>query len=183
MQRYNKEFSPLFARYRRARSSVSRKAAGLLVILSYPVIQPYVPVGFGRENSGPRSINSIRGNWWCVPNGNQQYYRNYDHWDFKYPSAYPEFLTPEQTASALREYNQIKHSGNSATSLARKAVEFAKRNPRHRTAPQILHLGVRATRHGCTDRETEKFSKEAFTILHKRYPRSVWTKKTPYWFK
>jgi len=41
---------------------------------------------------------------------------------------------------------------------------------------------VRATRYGCTDKETVNYSKAAFDLLHKRYPNSEWTKKTPYYF-
>ena len=185
MSRYAKEFSPLFSKYAAA-NPVDREAAALLVILNYPVIQPYVPVGFGREKSPPTSIDSTRGNWWCAEDENNKSaddYDSYDHYKFNYPKIYPNFLTAEQTSEAAREQIQIQKSGNSATFLARRAVEFAARNPIHRQTPEILHLAVRSTRYGCTDSSTEKFSKEAFTILHKRYPNSEWTGKTPYWFK
>jgi hypothetical protein len=72
--------------------------------------------------------------------------------------------------------------GNSATVLARRAVEFATQNPNHPQVPEILHFAVRSTRYGCTDDATGKYSKQAFDILHKRYPKSAWTKETPYWF-
>ncbi len=183
MSRYAKDFSPLFSKYAAAANPADREAAALLVILYYPVIQPYVPVGFGRENSPPISIDSIRGNWWCAESENSNDDSSYDHYKFDYPKIYPNFLTPEQTADAVREQIQIQKSGNSATFLARRAVEFATRNPNHRQTPEILHLAVRSTRYGCTDDDTEKFSKEAFTILHKHYPKSDWTSKTPYWFK
>jgi hypothetical protein len=41
---------------------------------------------------------------------------------------------------------------------------------------------VRASRYGCTESTGENYSKQAFELLHKRYPESQWTKKTPYWF-
>ena len=182
MSRYAKEYLPLFSKYALAANPTDREAAALLVILYNPVIQPYVPVGYGRENSPPTSIDSIRGNWWCAEDEAGKDESSYDHYDFNYPKSYPNFLTATQTAEALREHKQIAASGNSATFLARRAVEFAKRNPNHLQTPEILHLAVRATRYGCTDDETLKFSKEAFTILHKRYPKSAWTAKTPYWF-
>ena len=182
MTRYSKEFSPVFSKYANAANPTEREAAALLVILNYPVIQPYVPVGFGRENSPPDVIDSIRGNWWCAEDENKKADSSYNHYNFSYPKTYPIFLTAEQTADAARELKQIQASGNSATFLARRAVEFAKRNPSYSQTPEILHLAVRSTRYGCTDAETAKFSKEAFTILHKRYPKSPWTAKTPYWF-
>ena len=183
MSRYLKEFSPVFSKYADAANPVDREAAALLVILNYPVIQPYVPVGVGRENSPPETIDSIRGNWWCAEDAADTKDRgSYDHYDFDYPTLYPNFLTAEQTAEGVREQKQIKTSGNSATLLARRAVEFANRNPNNPQTPEILHLAVRSTRYGCTDGDTLKYSKEAFTILHKSYPKSPWTAKTPYWF-
>ena len=46
--------------------------------------------------------------------------------------------------------------------------------------PEALHLAVRATRHGCTDNETSQWSKKAFQLLHRRYPKSEWAVKTKY---
>lgn len=182
MTRYAKEYAPLFSKYAAAASPSDREAAALLVILNYPVIQPYIPVGFGRDNSTPDSIDSIRGNWWCAENEADKDGSSYDHYQFDYPKSYPNFLTAMQTADALRENKKIATAGNSATFLARRAVEFANKNPNHPQTPEILHLAVRSTRYGCTDAETLKFSKAAFTILHTRFPKSPWTTKTPYFF-
>ena len=182
MSRYAKEYAPLFSKYANAANSPDREAAALLVILNYPTIQPYVPVGYGRENSPPDTIDSIRGNWWCAEDEAGKDNRSYDHYSFNYPKSYPNFLTATNTADAVREHKQIIASGNSATFLARRAVEFAAKNPSQPNTPEILHLAVRSTRYGCTDANTLKFSKAAFDILHKKYPKSVWTAKTPYWF-
>ena len=176
------EFAPLFSKYAAAKNQSEREAAALIVILSYPTIQPYVPVGFGREGSQPTTIDSTRGNWWCVEDEADKDDTSYNHYGFNYPKNYPNFLTKTQNLEAAREQKQLKAAGNSATLLARRAVEFANRNPNFADTPEILHLAVRSTRYGCTDKETEIFSKQAFQILHKRYPNSVWTKKTPYWF-
>lgn len=46
--------------------------------------------------------------------------------------------------------------------------------------PEALALSVRATRFGPGDADTTTWSKTAFTLLHQRYPKSEWTKKTPY---
>ena len=48
---------------------------------------------------------------------------------------------------------------------------------------EALHLVVRATRYGCLDADSGNYFRRAFTLLHKRYPRDPWTRKTPYWFK
>ena len=182
MTRYAKEYAPLFSKYANAADPTDREAAALLVILNYPTIQPYVPVGFGRDNSPPDTIDSIRGNWWCAEDETGKDESSYDHYSFSYPKIYPNFLTATQNADALREHKQIIASGNAATFLARRAVEFAGANPNQPNVPEILHLAVRATRYGCTDAATLNYSKQAFTILHQKYPKSPWTAKTPYWF-
>ncbi len=183
MVKYNKQFAPEVDSYTAARNSLDSEARALMLILKYPVLQPYVPVGMGRETPDPSSIDSIRGNWWCAPDASEEAYSHYDHYDFRYPSAYPEFLTETQKAEALAEYKKLQEAGDSATHLARTTVQFANAHSRYADVPELLHLAVRSTRYGCTDPNTEEFSKQAFDILHKSYPRSVWTKRTPYWFK
>lgn len=176
------EFQTYLAKYVAARTVPDREAAALLAILRYPTIQPYVPVGFGREDSESTTIDSIRGNWWCAEDQSQGRDSAYNTYGINYPDAYPDFLTAAQKAAAARELKQLADLGNGATMLARRAVEFANANPRHPLTPEILHFAVRSTRYGCTDAQTGKFSKAAFDLLHKRYPRSSWTTETPYWF-
>lgn len=186
MLRYAKEFAPEFSKYANASNQTNREAAAMIAVLSYPVIQPYVPVGFGRESTSeadlPTSIDSIRGNWWCAEDEATKDYSSYDNYEFNYPKVYPNFLTEAEKNAAIREHKQLLALGNSATMLARRAVEFANQNPKHPQTPEILHLAVRSTRYGCTDDATKIYSKQAFDILHKRYRNSPWTKKTPYWF-
>ncbi|MBK9155761.1 MAG: hypothetical protein IPM25_16405 [Chloracidobacterium sp.] len=167
-----KQDMPEFSRYFAASGTANREAAALTAILRNPVVQPYVETGYGREDSEPTVIDSIRGNWWCVE----------DH-AAKSGINFPSFLSAEQTAAAEREKAQLKALGESATMLTRRALDFAAANPRHRQTPEILHLAVRSTRYGCTDDDTGANSKRAFDLLHRRYANSVWTRRTPYWFK
>ena len=162
---------PLFEKYSAAVNPVEREAASLIAILRNPVVQPYIESGYGREDSSPTEIDSIRGNWWCVE----------DHAD-KTGIAFPGFLTDAQIAQAKREKDQIAAGGESATYLTRRALDFAARNPRNAQTPEILHLAVRSTRYGCTDANTGKFSKQAFDLLHSQYRTTPWAKNTPYWF-
>ncbi|MEZ5426446.1 MAG: hypothetical protein R2747_09285 [Pyrinomonadaceae bacterium] len=182
MTRYAPEYNPFFSKYAHAANPNEREATGLIAILRNPVIQPYVPVGFGREDSEPTVIDSIRGNWWCAEDESTKDYSSYDSYYFEYPAVYPDFLTAEQKAAGEREHRQMVSMGDSATALTHRAVDFAVKNPRHPQTPEILHLAVRSTRYGCKDENTGKFSKQAFDILHRRYPNSSWTKETPYWF-
>ncbi len=169
-QAIQQEFTPLMIKFAPEYkvSATTSEAMSLLTIGRNPALQPYVPIGYGRENSDTKSIDSIRGNWWCVEDTKTQSNSN--------------FLTEAQKATALAEQKKLASSGESATFLARRAVEFANKNMTNPNTPEILHLAVRSTRYGCKDAQTLKFSKAAFDILHKSFPGNVWTKKTPYFF-
>jgi len=56
-------------------------------------------------------------------------------------------------------------------------------SPDDQRLAEALHLVVRATRYGCSDDGTAQISKQAFDVLHARYPNSSWAKQTPYWYK
>ncbi len=168
---YTKDSMPLFGKYASAVGAADRESTALVAILRNPVIEPYVETGYGREDSIPTEIDSIRGNWWCVENDAD-----------KLGISFPSFLTPQQTAEAQREKEKMLAGGESATMLTRRAIEFAAKYPSHSQTPEILHLAVRSTRYGCKDDSTGKYSKQAFDILHTRYKTSAWAKNTPYWF-
>jgi hypothetical protein len=59
-------------------------------------------------------------------------------------------------------------------------VNYAPKDPR---APEALHLAVNANRYGCTGKQTGQLSKQAFDLLHRRYPASPWAAKTKFWYK
>jgi hypothetical protein len=69
-----------------------------------------------------------------------------------------------------------------ANYLPQQALKWARETPDDPRIPEALHFAVRATRYGCDHEETSRLSKEAFKLLHNRYPNSKWAKETPYWF-
>lgn len=169
-QAIQSEFTPLMTKFAPEYkvSATTSEANSLLALGRNPTIQIYVDSGYGRSNSDTTSIDSIRGNWWCIQ----------DDQNVKSPA----FINSSHKKTAEAEQAKIAALGESSTLLARWAVEFANKNMTNPNTPEILHLAVRATRYGCRDESTLKFSKAAFDILHKRFPRSEWTKKTPYYF-
>ncbi|MEP6925681.1 MAG: hypothetical protein ABI954_14540 [Pyrinomonadaceae bacterium] len=174
------EFSAIFAQYTNAKTPAERSTAALYTLLKFPALRPVAESGYGRLTP-VAEIDSYRDNWWCAPT------------DFVYDNAgekieltqmpAPSFLTPTQLAEAGREREQLKKLGNAATYLSRRAVDFAAKFPADARVPESLHLAVKATRYGCTDCDTGKFSKAAHDLLKSRFPGSEWQKKTPYWFK
>jgi hypothetical protein len=62
-------------------------------------------------------------------------------------------------------------------------IQWATKDPDDPRLPEALHLAVNATRYGCGDKDTGRWSKAAFDLLHRKYPNTTWAKKTKYWFK
>ena len=62
-------------------------------------------------------------------------------------------------------------------------MDWAAAHPGDQRLAEALHRVVRATRLGCTTDASGNVSRDAFTLLHKRFPKSEWAKKTPYWFR
>ena len=65
----------------------------------------------------------------------------------------------------------------------RESVAWAKNHPDGRRVPEALHGAVPAARFRGTDKDTGTYSKQAFDLLHRQYPKSRWTASTPYWYK
>jgi hypothetical protein len=170
MSQYSKDYSPLMQSYYRARSGRDRESAALIAIGRYAVLEPLVAARWGRKTSNPKTIDSNRGNWWCLSQGPVK------------DTERPAFLSLTDYTKGKAEYAALRALGEGSTAFAARALDFAKRNPGNRRTPEILHLAVRATRYGCRDDRTGSLSKEAFDLLHRRYKHSTWTKRTPYWY-
>ena len=86
-------------------------------------------------------------------------------------------------AQAEKEWNALAATGPAVQWLGETVLAFAKANPADPRVPEALHYVVRASRYGCYVTEVKSnYSELAYEALHKNYPDSPWTKKTPYWF-
>lgn len=146
--------------------------AALYAWLKFPGIEPVVDDGIGRTGS-LNEQDSYRDNWWC----------SYGVTNDAKPGTEPAFLTPQQLAAAKREKSLLDAAGPGPNYLSRQVIQWATRNPNDPRNAEALHLAVMTTRYGCGDKESGRWSKAAFDLLHRKYPTSSWAKKTPYWFK
>lgn len=152
--------------------------AGAYIVAATPALKPFllanVDRDFGAEKPMPLTeLEGFRRDWWCVPEPAAP----------GASSAPPAFLSPEETARADRDVKTVAAEGAGANFVAKHAAAFAQAYRDDPRAPEALHLAVRASRLGCRDDNTGRYSKLAHETLHKLYPRSEWAKKTPYWFK
>jgi hypothetical protein len=94
------------------------------------------------------------------------------------------FLTSAERAAAVSEWKKIGEAQPwEATLLLRETIAYAGTHPDDPRVPEALHRAVLASYYRCGDRETGKYSKQAFLLLHRQYPRSPWTARTQYWYE
>lgn len=182
------ELRELLADYQRASTSDERRFAAAYLALKYPGLRPFVSIGLGRTTA-LGDIDEYRDNWWCAEPASTSkidYYEG-DEEEQKKASARksmpaPEFLKRSQ-ADATREATALQALGTGPNYLAQTVISWANKNPADKRVPEALHLAVKSTRYGCTDKDTGRWSKAAFDLLHRKYPNSSWAKETKYWFK
>jgi hypothetical protein len=180
--------SPLLESFTSAAQPDAKKFAALYTWLKFPGLEPIVDTGIGRE-SPLEQQDEYRDNWWCrsafyaTATSDTENPDKPEPSPLIDPSRFPVFLTRAQRAAAAKEYSMLIALGPAPNYLARQVVQWGTANPDDPHVPEALHLAVKTTRYGCTNKDTGRWSKAAFDLLHKQYPRSTWAKQTPYWFK
>lgn len=185
--------------YDTAKSGEARLFAATWAMLHFPGMQPFIEGGAFRQSKFS-AIDEYRDNWWCgnqfpstalppntVPYGNSS---AIDPATGRQavpvpvePPRFPSFLTAAERASAEEQRHQLSDLAGGPTYMGHVVLDWAGTHPDDQRVPEALHLVVRATRYGCADNKTGAISKQAFDLLHARYPTSTWAKQTPYWFK
>lgn len=173
-----------------AASPDARRFSSLYALLKFPGLQPYIDPGLGRRTPLAQ-IDNYRDNWWCAresemvaPLLNNIGESDSDEIRKSIANAsIPAFISSAQKTAATNDNQKLSALGTAPNYLARKAVEWANASADDPRIPEALHLAVRSTRYGCSDEQTGALSKAAHGLLHKRFPRSTWAQKTPYWFK
>ena len=180
------ELGPLLNEYVSAQGPAAKKFSGIYAWLKFPGLEPVVDAGVGRQ--GPLDEqDSYRDNWWCSasfsasetdPTEEKKHVA-----EIPADKRIPIFLTAAQRATAEKQYATLFALGAAPNYLCRQVLEWAAKSPGDKRVPEALHLAVKTTRHGCTDKQSGKWSKAAYDFLHQHYPNNAWTKQTPYWFK
>jgi hypothetical protein len=147
------------------RDPAAARFAGVLVMLSDPGFAPVLRAGFSRTTPVDE-LNDYRDNWWGRLDG-------------PVDVSGVEFLSKEDRAAGEEQWRRIlERGGNSVRFLTSQAIAWARLHPSDPRVPEALHLAVRATHFGPSNDN----SKEAFDLLHRRYPKSEWTAQTKYWY-
>ena len=179
------EISELLNTYRSTTSPDEKKFAAIYAWLKTPGIEPVVDAGLGRETPLHQQ-DSYRDNWWCssyLQPATDEENREVVEFTATTNGAPPRFLTPSEVAHGAKEWSALMALGTAPNYLTRQVIQWANSHPNDPRVPEALHLAVKTTRFGCTDKDSSRWSKAAFDLLHRKYPTSTWAKKTPYWFK
>ena len=172
--------------FRSAKNDAERRFVGVFIILNNPGMMPSARQGLLRSGT-LGAIDNYRDNWWCDdidPGLNRQFGNDGEpiaEGGDSFPPS-PVWLSEAQKVAAKSEWDELMEAGAAPSYLAAQVLAYAKLSPEEPRIPEALHLVVRATRYGCTDKESSKFSKAAFDVLHKRYPESEWAAKTKYYY-
>ena len=180
------ELRQFLTAYERAATPDARRFAAAFASLKFPGLRPYVSSGAGRATP-MNEIDSYRDNYWCAEPPTTL---NGPMWSGEGDATKtkarqikpPDFLKASRPLGA-RQLAALQALGTAPNYLCRIAIEWTDKNPADPRSPEALHLAVRSTRYGCTDKETGRWSKAAYDLLHRRYPNTVWAKNTKYWFK
>ena len=177
------EMRELLTAYQRAATPDARRFAAAYIALRFPGLRPFVTAGIGRTTD-VGEVDSYRDNWWCeAPPGMFGGVPDTETTEgTKVQSLPPEFLKARQT-EAQKEFGALHALGAAPNYLAQTVINWVSKNPADRRNAEALHLAVKSTRYGCTDKDTGRWSKAAFDLLHRKYPNTSWAKETKYWFK
>jgi hypothetical protein len=159
-----------------------------LLLLRHPGLRPYIVTGANMRAESDE-VDNYRDNWWCSFDLGERL----DVWPqwragmTDNGTGPPQPQTPEFVSDADRdqfnsEWNRLLALPTAPNLLSDAVIQYAQEHPDDPDVPEALHLAVRATRYGCVDGATSDYSKAAFRLLHRKYPNSEWTAKTPYHF-
>jgi hypothetical protein len=156
-----------------------------LAMLSNPGLRPYIEQGVQRTVTF-HQLDDYRDNWWVDSTDLSQDWRN-ESLAMQPPRTPLTFLTPEERDRAQKELETLKNLPPGVTWLGRRAIDYVKAHPDDPHAAESLYLTVRATRYSpyidqAKQSAQQSVSKEAFELLHRRYPKSTWAAKTPYYY-
>lgn len=178
---------PLVKSYLAETTPEGRRFAAAFLLLHRPEARPYMRGGISRQTP-PGRIDDYRDNWWCpidiqveldflVTNPYVPFARKLPS-----PSA-PDFLQGQTATEASEEFAKMSAAGPAVNFLGGIVLPYVQARSDDPRVPEALHLLVQAGKLGCADANSSKIARAAFQTLQANYPKSVWAKRTPYWYE
>lgn len=174
--------APVMRQYQALASAPERRHLMLLSAVRYglsPMIRNYR----GTEGIVLRDSDSMLADQWCKIAMQQR--PDSDGWQYDgYLSQEhaPPMADTGNSAARDLELAQLGKLKTSTGFLGDYVMQRAAAVPNDPDLPWLLHVVVQSTKGGCLDPDASALSKKAFALLHKRFPRNEWTRKTPYFY-
>ena len=153
-----------------------------LIVLGNPVFSPNMWPGAGRvvrnyQSELPALDNVALPwayyNWWC----SSSWAREQNEAEFSRPRFADYDEAQLDQIRELKQIGQVSVAGFFGPAVLR----YARSNREDPRTPYALHRVVFASRHACMGGPGE-ISRQAHNFLHRHFPESEWTEKTPYWY-
>lgn len=163
--------------FQNAPSPDAKRFIGSLMILRNPGMRPILSDANGRRTP-INKIDDYQDNWWASSalspgTGAEQKAANAD---------FAGCLSAAEKAAATTEIKALKSFGDAPVGLGKAVLDWANKSPQDPRLPEALHLTVRATKFCEHTNETSAISKQAYAVLHNKYPKNPWTAKTKYYY-
>ena len=151
---------------------IERRRAALVLLLRTPRLRPTVPLqetdGTFNEPARGYSYRSGYGGWWCAT---------------REPLLQPPaFVDAAERAAADTEHDQFVEAGHALEFIGAGILEWATQEPTRPELAELLSLLVHGWRRSCRDSNSD-IPRQAFQLLHRRFPQSEWAKRTKYWYR
>jgi hypothetical protein len=166
--------APLMQQYLSRKTAAERRHRMLVNAVKYG-FSPVVRVWDTTDPGLPRGDDDMLADLWC------KFTSGDADWDTGVEESPPRRDTGnialrDQELGALGKLKTA--TGFVGDHVMRRAAEA----PDDPDLPWLLHVVVMSTRGGCLDADSHTLSKNAFTLLHKRFKYSPWAGKTPYFY-
>jgi hypothetical protein len=180
------EMEKLMAPYMAATTRDEKFRAAWFAIVKAPGLSPYVNGVDPRGVLGTKDLlemDHYRDNWWCEVKEESEPRFTPPVLSHGAVQGRPDFVSPDDSATAAAEWEKLSKTDVAPIYLSKNIVAWAKKTPDDPRIPEALHRTVRASRYTCYfDPKITKYSRAAFQLLHQKYPKSEWAKKTKYYF-
>ncbi len=172
------EIRPLTNSYLNESSPEGRQFAAAFLLLHRPEARPYLDTD--PRQTAPGKLSPYRDNWWCGFRLEMEHVS-----DRANKPDYPGFPGPAAEAQARADIHALAAAPNSMDYIGPLVFTHQKLHPNDPRIPEALHRLVVPGHLACENNgqtHSTQITRQAFQILHRSYPRSIWTKRTPIWW-
>lgn len=170
--------------YRSEPDSASRRFSAALIMARNPGCDPFISSGQGRSPS-LHVLDNYGNNWWGALDcyAAEPYRRLHSSFSPHASSnSIGDILSEKEKEMATAEYRALSNGPAPYVFFCEEAIRWARTHQDDARSPEALHLAIRAGRYGAVRSNESQYCREAFFLLHRMFPKSVWTRKTPYWY-